>query len=272
MIIRDDLSRDDTVTKIRKWEQRDKRITSIPGGTNLGMVGNYDAVLSASKAQWVMLADPDDVWRPGKLALSVRTMREAEKRYGTNTPIIVCSDAEVVDQDLNPIATSFWQWSRMNPRETRFPRMIVESPVLTSTMMMNRPVLDLALPLNGAASCPDWWPAMIASVFGSIVCLPDKTIQYRRHSKNDSLTPFTRQRPSVSEARKRVDRLVRQFAPQAAAFADRFHDKLSRKDLAALNAAARLTSLDSFRRRWIITRHRLWFTSPLKNAGLLLFG
>jgi hypothetical protein len=109
------------------------------------MVGNYDAVLAATTAPNVMLADPDDVWRPGKISLTLRAMREAEASLGPKTPVTVCTDAEVVDSQLQPVAPSYWRWSRMNPHLADvLHRLVVESPVLTSTMMVNRALLDLA--------------------------------------------------------------------------------------------------------------------------------
>src|SRR5204863_9090117 len=105
----------------------------------------------------------------------------------------------------------------------------VECPVLSSTMMVNRSVLDLALPMTGV-SCQDWWLAMIAGAFGRVVRLPQSTILYRRHPANDSLDPLTSTLPNAArrifQARRRVDRLIREFAPQAGAFLDRCRDRI----------------------------------------------
>jgi hypothetical protein len=73
-----------------------------------------------------------------------------------------------------------------------------------------------------------------------------------------------------NSARKKIDRLVGQFAPQAGAFAERFGHKLSAPDLSALNAAARFPHVGGMQRRWSILRHRLWFGSKLKNVGMML--
>jgi hypothetical protein len=155
-------------------------------------------------------------------------------------------------------------------------RLAVESPVLAP--MVNRALLQLALPLTGAAACADWWLALVAGAFGRIVRLPATTFLYRRHPANDSLDPFgstiigaiRRTFADFGEPRRRAGRLVRQCAPQAAAFAARFHDRLRARDLAAFGAAARLPSLGAFARRWTVIRHDLWFSSPLKDVGFLL--
>lgn len=282
IVARDDASSDGTRERLAHWQSRlgDRMLLTADSGLrNLGMIGNYDAVLSATTAPWVMYGDPDDVWRPGKIALTLRAMRGAEATSGAATPVVVATDAMIVDWQLQPVAESSWRWSRMNPELAGvFHRMLVESPILTSTMMVNRALLDLALPLAGAASCPDWWTALVACAFGLVVRLPERTVLYRRHPSNDSLDPFAatlsgalrRTVADLGEPRRRVRRLLCQLAPQAQAFAVRFGDRLSSTDATAAEAAARLSTGGGFDRRWSVVQHGLWFASPVKNAGLIL--
>jgi hypothetical protein len=247
---------------------------------NLGLVGNYNTVLSATTSPWVMLADADDVWRPGKLSLTLKAMRAAEATHGTTTPVLVFTDAEVVDEQLQPVAESYWRWSRANlAAASVFHRLVVDSPAISSTIMVNRALIDLALPMTGAVFALDWWAMMVAAAFGQIVKLDKRTILYRRHSANDSLEPYAatskgmvlRLLAAPGSARRKLNRLISQIAPQARAFAERFHDELSASDLAALMAASRLISAGGFERRWSVVRHGLWFGSLPKNVGLMLF-
>lgn len=241
---------------------------------NLGMIGNCDAVLSHTTAPWVMLADPDDVYLPGKISETFKAMRTAEQSLPEGTPIAVCTDANVVDGALRPIVPSYWHWSRQDSKMLDvFHRMIVESPALNSTMMVNRTLLDLALPTAGARY-PDWWLALVACAFGRVVGLPKSTILYRRHSENDTLEPLTATLPSAvrrfKDARARVAKLVSEYAQQAAAFNERYGGKLSESERSALQAAKDILSQGFWARRMIVIRHKLWFASSLKNIGLLL--
>ncbi len=278
IIARDDDSSDNTAAILQRWQERLKErfvVLEDSSKTNLGMIGNYDAVLKRSAARWVMLADPDDVWLPNKISKALDVMDAAEKACEANTPILVCSDAAVVDDHLKEIAPSYWRWLNQNPELLSvFHRTIVESAALTSTMMVNRALLNVALPLIGA-SCPDWWLAMVACAFGKIVSIPERTILYRRHSANDSLAPLTSTIPEavvrVGQARKRIRRLIRQYAVQAGEFHRRFGSKVPSTDADALSAAAILPSLGWLARRHVIIGHKLWFASPVKNAGLMIF-
>lgn len=277
IITRDDVSKDNTVAVVNDWQRRlGERLVILrdSGESNLGMVGNFNAVLAQTTAPWVMLADPDDVWLPRKVPLSVSAMRAAEQSAPKSTPIVLCSDATVVTADLRILAPSYWRWSGHNPDLLDvFHRLIVESPALTSTMMVNRSLLEIALPMTGAA-CPDWWLALVACAFGRIIRLPQSTILYRRHSNNDSLEPITSTLPTaarrVIQARSRVDQLIRQYAQQACAFLNRFDNRILQTDAAALRAAAMLPSLGPLDRRVVVLRHELLFASRLKNAGLML--
>lgn len=275
IIARDDASSDNTGEILTHWKTKlGERLTILEdsGQSNLGMVGNYNAVLSRTTAPWVMLADPDDVWLSGKISKSLQAMQAAEKAYGEQTPILVCSDATVVDDNLQTIANSYWRWSRQDPSLLNiFHRTIVESAALTSTLMVNRELLNHALPMIGA-SCPDWWLALCASAFGKVAYTKESTVLYRRHSANDSLTPATSSVAGAITAnpRRRVQRLIGQYAPQAGTFLRRFGSQLTLGSAAALDAAQRLPSLGPIAKRGAVVRHRLWFASTLKNAGLIV--
>jgi glycosyltransferase involved in cell wall biosynthesis len=282
IIARDDASTDGTASHLALWKERlGDRMMIIDsfGGRNLGPVGNYNAILKATTSDWVMLADSDDVWRPGKVSLTLRAMRAAEATHGTTTPVLVFTDAEVVDERLQPIAESYWRWSRANLAAANvFHRVLVDSPAISSTMMVNRALVDLALPMTGAVWSQDWWAMMVAVAFGHIVRLDERTILYRRHSANDSLEPYAATTKGMvrhllaapRSARKKLYRLIDQFAPQSGAFAERFHHELSASDLEALEAASRLPYVGGIRRRWSVLRHGLWFGSLSKNIGLML--
>ncbi len=277
IVARDDASADDTAARLAAWQQRlGERMTILPAGPNLGMIGNYDAVLAATSARWVMFADPDDVWKPGKMTANIAAMRSAETVAGADIPIVVCSDAEVVNAQLQPIAASYWRWSRMKPNLCSvFHRLLVDNPVLTSTMMVNRALLKVSLPMSGAAACPDWWHALVACALGRIICLPQATISYRRHPSNDSVVPTTASLRTgatrIGSAHNRVQRIVRQYSAQATGFSDRFECRVPTADMRALKAAERLPALGPLGRRWSVVRHGLWFGSAVKNAGLMLF-
>ena len=278
-VVRDDGSSDDTARRLESWREKlGDRMTVLPGGRNLGLIASYNAVLQATSSPWVMSADPDDVWLPGKIWRSVQAIRRAEEEFGAEVPVAVCTDAAVVDGDRRPIAPSFWRWSRMNPAlMSDVNRVAMESVALGSTMMMNRALLEVALPIEAGAAYQDWWLALVAAAFGHLLTIPEPTILYRRHAINATSDPYgstvmgavRRTLHTPAAPRERLRKVVAEAARQAGSFVARYGTRLKRPDIAALEALAQLPSLGSVERRLAVLRHGLWFASPLKNAGLL---
>ena len=281
MIVRDDRSTDGTNQRLSDWQTKlGARMIVLPdsGIRNLGVTGNYNAVLTATTAAWIMSADPDDPWLPGRIARTFEAMHQAEAAFGATTPIAVCTDATVVDAAGRLVAQSYWQWSRLSLQGIRrAPRVAMESVALGSTMMVNRALLEIALPIPAGAPYQDWWLALAAAAFGRLFPLSGQTILYRRHGTNQTADPysstlasaFRRALAAPGAPRRRLRKVVAQSSAIAAAFVERYRDRLEARDLAALESLASLFSLGPLGRRTALLRHGLWFSSRLKNLGLL---
>ncbi len=279
IITRDDGSQDNTIELVAAWKERlGERMSVIPNlsKVNMGAVRSYDVLLAATTSPKVMMGDPDDIWLPNKISLTVKAMEEAESMKGVDIPIIISTDAKMVDDNLKEIAGSFWLWSKYNPKYvTSFPRMLVEHPGLCATMMVNRSALDMALPFSGAL-CQDWWLILVGCAFGYVKLLPEKTILYRRHDANDSQIPL-----SVNFSKSvlqgipflhyRTNLILSQASKQAEVFLERFGDGLSSRNVAALEAVSKLQKLAPLSRRIAVVRNHLWFSSYIKNIGMMVF-
>jgi glycosyltransferase involved in cell wall biosynthesis len=284
LVARDDGSSDGTPALLKQWRERlGVRMVLLDDGgpsRNLGVVGNYNAVLAACTARWVLTADPDDIWLPNRVPLTLGALKKAETELGEETPLAVCTDAEVIDSDLNPVAPSYWRWSRsMPPRRYTVARMAMDSVALGSTMAINRALLRAALPISHAAPYQDSWLALAAIALGRLVILPEPTIRYRRHASNTTREPFSaslngavkRLLGAPHSARGRLNLLIGQAARQAGAFAELYAGRVASGDERALRALAGLQQLGPLARRMALARHGLWFNSALKNLGMLLF-
>lgn len=258
MVIRDDGSSDDT-PELLKHLGRDAVLLDGSEG-NLGMVRNFSRILESTRADWVLLADPDDVWLPQKMRV-IGSLISCVRG-----PALVCTDCKVVDESLNVIADSYWRWSGGNPALLNsFSRMLVDSCALTCTIAANRALLDIALPIPQEARAPDWWLALVASAFGEIRYSHEATALYRRHQNNDSATPLRQRGPVaiVKESRATVTRLISEYSRQAQAFASRY----GREEAAAAGA---MISAGGLKRRMLIASHGLWFNSAAKNLALMV--
>ncbi len=279
LLVRDDGSADLTPALLETWRARlGSRMQILPdsGQCNLGVVGNFSRLLNTSTAPYIMFADQDDLWHSGKIRVTLAAMRQRESEVGTGKPILVHTDLAMVDENLASVSPSHWQYQGLVPeRGHDLGHMMVENTVWGCTCMLNRPLIELTGDIPPESRFHDWWISLVAAAFGEIVSLPIQTISWRRHGANDSeitrLSEVVRRTlTSVPETRLRLARLLEDNRPRVRLFLDRYHYRLNPEQVAAVEAFLKLPEMGFWQRRQAILRHRLFFTSWPRTAGLLL--
>lgn len=184
VILSDDASTDDTGRIIREWAQgKPFPVRVILRDTPLGVVGHFSEALGHAGGDWVFMADQDDYWLPEKIALSVDAAFRLEKAFGVSMPALVHTDAVVTDGSLRPLKRSLWQRLGYTPGTGRLlRRLLVQNFVTGCTSMINRPLLDISLPVPGDALMHDWWMALVAAASGVLLSIPERSMYYRRHA------------------------------------------------------------------------------------------
>lgn len=257
--VRDDGSTDDSVRAVQKVAEADARVRLLDaGGPNLGAAGSYSWLMGRPEveAQHVMLCDADDFWLPEKIEATLAAMRESEERLAAGTPVLVHTDLIVADESLRPIADSFWRYRGITVEPATLQRLLSRNVVTGPTMMLNRPLLELAGAAPQGAIYQDWWITLVAAAFGEIVAVPRGTVLYRQHGGNSvgarpaggalELAKRTL-KGGVGEATLRAE--LRRAAEQAAAFLQRYQDRLSGTDRDLLERFSTIASAGPVRRR-----------------------
>lgn len=277
LLVRDDGSTDATPAILASYQAKfPNSITILPNeGQTLGASGNFAQLMRLADADYLMFCDQDDVWRPDKTELTLAAMRELEARHGTDTPLLIHTDLSVVGEDLSPVADSLWRFQHSDPvGGTALNRLLVQNAVTGCTVMINRALSDLALPIPAEAVMHDWWLALTASAFGQIGHLPASTVLYRQHGANDvgarpfNLRDIVGQFHCRPETRATIARIQR----QGAAFLDRYRDRLTPAQREMLEVYARLDSFNGFLRRWYLLKHQFFYTGFIRNVGRLVIG
>jgi hypothetical protein len=166
----------------------DPRIERLPDASvNAGVVDNVSQLLATALrrgARRVMLADQDDVWLPGKIAVSLDRLNEAEAAH-RDRPVLVHTDLTVVDEQLRVTAPSFlhYQRKRHEPVDP-LAALLVTNFVTGCTALFNDRLLRLATPVPSAAPVHDWWLAACAAAAGALAFHPEPTVLYRQHGTN----------------------------------------------------------------------------------------
>ena len=150
-------------------------------------MANFGILMRETKADYVLFADHDDVWKPEKVELTLRSLKDAEAKYGKSTPIYFATDFAVVNKDLELISPSYWKWKRLNPSMMgKLSQSLICVSIQGMASGINRALLDLANPVSAKAISHDWWTQLIAAAMGKVICDPTVTALYRVHGGNAS--------------------------------------------------------------------------------------
>jgi len=141
-------------------------------------------LLEATEAPYVALADQDDIWLPHKLEASLALLQNVEQRHGDEMPLLVHSDLELVDGAGMSLGCTYLQRQRLDPLRTASEHLVLTNVVTGCTVLLNRALLQKALPIPAEALMHDWWLALVASGLGEIAFLPEPMVLYRQHHSN----------------------------------------------------------------------------------------
>lgn len=145
---------------------------------------NFMKLLSRSESEYVMFSDQDDFWLPNKLQLTMKKMRELESKYA-DSPLLVHTELEITDIELNVINSSFTKFQGLNPNKKSLNRLLCQNNITGCTVMMNRRLADLIKEASPEKMLMhDWWAGLVAAAFGKIGFVDTPTIKYRQHGGN----------------------------------------------------------------------------------------
>lgn len=144
-----------------------------------GAPGARDTGLAALDTALVALADADDVWRPGKLALQVQAL-EATPEAG-----LCFGRATVIDAEGRPTGER-WQELPGGLLDARHlgPMLYVHNSIPASCVVLRRSELRAAGGFAGPPPSEDWdlWLRLVSRDV-CFYCEPGAEIAYRRHPR-----------------------------------------------------------------------------------------
>lgn len=188
LIIRDDASSDRSVEIAEAFSKKFEpgKVVVLKNETASGCSkNNFMRLIHDSDAEYIMFSDQDDIWLENKAELTLKAMKRAEKTYGTEVPVLVHSDLCVVDEQLNVLSESFFDYQKL-PKQTSLAQLMLQNSVTGCTVMINRRLREYLK----MADCTeeivmhDYFAALIAAVFGKIIFIKRPLILYRQHGNN----------------------------------------------------------------------------------------
>jgi GT2 family glycosyltransferase len=191
VLVFDDSSSDDTPAILQRWQRQcpgwlERIRPACDQPQRLGPAAAFNQLLLASRAPYVALCDQDDLWFPERLATGLCQLQDAETRHGSGTPLLLHSDAQLIDASGHRLAGSLWHSHRCQGTPPGLVSLAQHNQVTGCTVLMNRALLQRALPIPAAAVFHDSWLALVARHGGELLACPEQLLAHRRHGSNSS--------------------------------------------------------------------------------------
>lgn len=187
LYIADDRSTDNTVSIIKTFQERFvDRIDFTINDIQLGVVKNFETLLSHCEEEYITFSDQDDIWESDKLTLQIKAIMQLEKESVTKA-CLVHSDLSMMDENAKLIADSYFHFRGYSLNQKKdLGHILGPSGVMGNTLMMNRELRNKSLPFPAGLEVHDYWIAIVAELYGKRKTLQQPLVRYRIHNKNSS--------------------------------------------------------------------------------------
>jgi glycosyltransferase involved in cell wall biosynthesis len=173
-LISDDRSGAESYARLRAAVADDPRFVLSRSERRLGFYANFERALSlvGPDAEYVAMADQDDVWHRAKLEALLAAIGDAR---------LVYSDARVVARDGRAISETWW--STRDNNHSDMLSLLVANAVTGAASLFPRDLLDDALPFppHQFAHFHDHWIGLTALATGSIAYVDRPLYDYVQH-------------------------------------------------------------------------------------------
>lgn len=179
----DDGSSDNTNKIIDEFTQIDKRIIKLSKkSVRDGACKSFMWLLGQIEADYYFFCDQDDVWASDKIEKQVAIA----DLYGDNKPLIVHSDLKIVDDTLQVLHDSFWEFNGSKQSEFgSFKFHCAYNNIPGCSMLINKTARNLSLNMPNTAKMHDAWVSLVVTFYnGNIVSIEEPLLYYRQHLNN----------------------------------------------------------------------------------------
>ncbi len=185
LIVSDDCSTDETARLVEEFASR----AAFPvrfhrNETNLGSTKNFERAITLCTGDLIFLSDQDDVWLPAKIA-------RIEAEFDVNPEVgMVFSDAEIVDENLQPLGRTLWSFTFSNERREaarngKFFDVLLSQNVVTGATMAFRSRYRQSftpIPENIPNLIHDGWISLVIAGEAEVVFIDEPLVKYRQHA------------------------------------------------------------------------------------------
>ena len=200
IVICDDGSTDETGTLLNQFTSGSSVAKIHLNNKNLGTIKNFEQAIAMCTGDVIALSDQDDVWHKDKLQIIDDTFRQ------NPTAGLVFSDAEIVDENLNPLNRRMWDevgfdaYKRKLLKTGRALEVLLTGWTVTgATMAFRSKFAKLSLPIpNDIAMIHDGWIALTVAAVAPVVTIDEPLVKYRQHERQQIGAPTRKEQRAQS--------------------------------------------------------------------------
>jgi glycosyltransferase involved in cell wall biosynthesis len=184
LVIVDDCSTDKTVEIIKCFQ--DPRLILHTNERNRREVYSFSRAIQLAKGGMIFMADQDDAWIDGRLAMMESRLRESDV-------FLLTSNFHLMNEHEQPLPMPF-DGVRAEGSRNHFQKIadifIGKTNYVGCAMAFRRELVPLITPIPDYVESHDVWIALAANLIGSHLHIDEKTLHKRQHSNNT--TQFNR--------------------------------------------------------------------------------
>jgi len=169
----DDNSSDNTWNILKEFSHKKNIFKISQNFTNIGYIKNFEKAILMCKAQFIAIADQDDIWQPNKISKLV-------KAIGSN--LMVYSDNNYIDVNGHSLGIKSSDIRNISACENCL-SFAFFNVISGHTMLINRNLLNHAVPFNSEIPY-DLWLAFHAAQYSKIAVVNEPLVRYRLHDNN----------------------------------------------------------------------------------------
>lgn len=182
LLIRDDGSKDETVSIVKEYEKKDNRIKLIEDDKgNLGFAKNFEELIINSKAKYIMFSDQDDYWMTNKLEIYINELNKLPKQT-LEEALLLHSNSFVCDENLTIIKKKFINSKVALQYEKN--SYFFSYTVQGSTVLINRKLINMGIPFLKTVTLHDRYFHLLSEFFGKRIFIDKSLMKYRQHFNN----------------------------------------------------------------------------------------
>ncbi|MBP3039373.1 glycosyltransferase family 2 protein [Bacillaceae bacterium Marseille-Q3522] len=179
ILIRDDGSKDGTVSILDEYSRQYQQITIVKGA-NKGVIASFFELvaLADEAAGFYAFCDQDDVWKQEKVSRAVSLL----EKENPAVPLLYFSRLDLVDENLH-----FLKKSQIPPAGPGFDNALIQNIATGCTIVINNAMLQLCkahMPDEKKVTMHDGWFYLLGTALGKVIYDDQSFLLYRQHSSN----------------------------------------------------------------------------------------